>query len=289
MLRKFGEEAFYYTLRPPVLGKSHTIDRFLFETRRGFCAHFASSYVFLMRAAGIPARIVAGYQGGEWNETGGYFAVRQYDAHAWAEVWLANRGWQRVDPTAYVAPSRIEQDLAAAVAQEGTFLSKSVLSPIKLDWMTGIRWRLDAIQYQWQRWVLGYSNDDQVGLLTSLLGEVTGARIAIVVGSSFGVILLFWLFILGLARRREAVSEEYRYFQRIIELLNQRGFNLDASHTPTDILARVQAKQPIWTAELEQFVDGLNRRLYLADGEPSDIKRAFVKLRRKLKEGAKND
>lgn len=131
VLARFSEQAFAYTLNPPTLGERDTIDAFLFDSQRGFCAHYAGSFVFLMRAAGIPARVVVGYQGGEWNDAGQYLAVHQYDAHAWAEVWLAGRGWVRIDPTTAVAPSRTEQGLEAAVQAEGTFLADAVFSPAK--------------------------------------------------------------------------------------------------------------------------------------------------------------
>ncbi|MCB1753809.1 MAG: transglutaminase domain-containing protein, partial [Gammaproteobacteria bacterium] len=104
----FREQPFFYTLYPPPLGESPA-DQFLFETRRGFCEHYATSFTLLMRIAGIPARVVGGYQGGQVNPLGNYLIVRQSDAHAWSEVWLQGRGWQRVDPTVAVAPERIEQ------------------------------------------------------------------------------------------------------------------------------------------------------------------------------------
>jgi hypothetical protein len=113
-LAMFRNEDFYYTLRPPLLG-ANAMDEFLFDSRRGFCEHYASAFVFLMRAAGVPARVVAGYQGGELNPVDGYLVVRQSDAHAWAEIWLAGKGWVRFDPTAAVAPSRIEQGIVAAL------------------------------------------------------------------------------------------------------------------------------------------------------------------------------
>src|SRR5690606_25782031 len=105
-LRMFNEQEFYYTLQPP-LAVDDAIDQFLFETRQGFCEHYAAAFTVLMRAAGIPARVVTGYQGGTLNPVGGYVIVRQRDAHAWAEVWLGEKGWVRVDPTAAVAPNRI--------------------------------------------------------------------------------------------------------------------------------------------------------------------------------------
>src|SRR5262247_1064620 len=115
MLRMFREQEYVYTMRPPLLA-ANVVDEFLFATRRGFCEHFAAAFTVVMRAAGIPARVVTGYQGGEFNPYGGYLLVRQSDAHAWSEVWIDGRGWQRVDPTAAVAPERIERGLIDAVA-----------------------------------------------------------------------------------------------------------------------------------------------------------------------------
>ena len=106
VLRYFQEGGFEYTLTPPRLDRD-SVDDLLFNTRLGFCGHFASAYVALMRAAGLPARVVTGYLGGTWNPVGGYYVVRQSDAHAWAEVWLEGDGWTRVDPTAVVAPERL--------------------------------------------------------------------------------------------------------------------------------------------------------------------------------------
>ncbi|MEL7372926.1 MAG: DUF3488 and transglutaminase-like domain-containing protein, partial [Pseudomonadota bacterium] len=118
VLSHFRNEPFFYTLSPPPLGRN-SVDEFVFETRRGFCEHYASAFAFMMRAAGVPARIVAGYQGGEINPLGGFLTVRQSDAHAWTEIWISNRGWVRVDPTAAVAPQRIEQNLESALLESG--------------------------------------------------------------------------------------------------------------------------------------------------------------------------
>ncbi|MCB1843849.1 MAG: DUF3488 domain-containing transglutaminase family protein, partial [Halioglobus sp.] len=114
VLQRFHEQEYFYTLQPPALGRN-AIDEFLFDTRRGFCEHYASAFAVMMRAAGIPSRIVLGYQGGEWNPLGKHLIVRQSDAHAWTEVWLPNRGWLRVDPTAAVAPERIESGMSGAM------------------------------------------------------------------------------------------------------------------------------------------------------------------------------
>ena len=114
LLRKFRNEEYHYTLDPPRLAEN-AVDEFLFDTRSGFCEHYAAAFTMVMRAAGVPARIVTGYQGGEFNPLGGYLLVRQSDAHAWSEIWVAGRGWLRVDPTAAVAPDRIERGIPASV------------------------------------------------------------------------------------------------------------------------------------------------------------------------------
>ncbi|WP_197350273.1 transglutaminase-like domain-containing protein, partial [Ralstonia solanacearum] len=150
-LKLFSGAPFAYTLEPEPL-RGEQIDDFLFRTRRGFCEHYAGSFVFLMRAAGVPARVVVGYQGGEVNAVSGDVIVRQSDAHAWAEVWLPGRGWVRVDPTAAVAPQRVARGLAGAVPAS-EFRSRRVEEPA---WLRSVRWGLDGLVSGWNRWVLGY-------------------------------------------------------------------------------------------------------------------------------------
>jgi transglutaminase-like putative cysteine protease len=161
-LQYFKHRGLSYTLRPAPLGE-HPIDDFLFETREGFCEHFASSFVFLMRAAGVPARVVTGYQGGELNPIDDYLVVRQADAHAWAEVWLAGKGWERVDPTALAVPLRVNADLAAALPS-GEPLPLVLRQDI--GWMRDTRHRLDALTNRWNQWVLGYNMQSQQRLLS---------------------------------------------------------------------------------------------------------------------------
>ncbi|MEO8165692.1 MAG: DUF3488 and transglutaminase-like domain-containing protein, partial [Betaproteobacteria bacterium] len=151
-LANFREQPFMYTLEPPILN-GDAVDQFLFETRSGFCEHYASAFTVLMRVAGIPARVVTGYLGGEINPVDGYLVVRQSDAHAWSEVWLPDEGWVRVDPTAAVSPLRIERGLAAAVpAFERPLLTRS-----GFDWLKRTRFAWDAVANSWNQWVLGYN------------------------------------------------------------------------------------------------------------------------------------
>ena len=166
-LKLFREQNFVYTLRPPLLGKD-PVDQFLFSTKRGFCEHYATSFVYLMRAAGLPARIVTGYQGGELNPNGNYLIVRQSDAHAWAEVWLENQGWVRVDPTAAVSPARIEQGIGDALrdTDELPMMARHDFPLLKkafLNW--------DNINNDWNQWVLGYDDKKQLEFLSKLSGK----------------------------------------------------------------------------------------------------------------------
>ena len=157
------------------------MDAFLFDTRRGFCEHYASAFVVMMRAAGVPARVVAGYQGGEINPVNRTVIVHQFDAHAWAEVWLPGEGWTRVDPTGAVAPERIEMGLEDAIAGEGTFLPDSPLSPLRyrsIRWLNRLRLQYDALTYRWQSWVVGFDGKVQFDLLRDVFGEVSAGRFA---------------------------------------------------------------------------------------------------------------
>jgi transglutaminase-like putative cysteine protease len=159
VLRWFNEEEFVYTLAPPFLDRD-PVDLFLFDQRRGFCEHYASAFVLLMRAAGIPARVVTGYQGGTINPRGGYLIVRQSDAHAWAEALVDGR-WQRVDPTAAVAPSRVEEGLGAALPSSELV---PFLARLNINWIKTVQLAWDAFNHDWRRNVIGYNNERQRSL-----------------------------------------------------------------------------------------------------------------------------
>jgi len=197
-LLKFNKEEYYYSLNPP-LTQQDSIDEFLFDTREGFCGHFASAFVVLMRAAGIPARIVTGYQGGTLNSVGNYLVIRQRDAHAWAEVWLSEEGWVRVDPTFAVSPARIREGIESA-------LPYSIIEiPLGLQDNIILRdlWRrfsdtFDAMNNRWNQWVLGYDNKKQNQLLEKIgLGGLDWQGLIISIIITIVCLLLaihFWLF-----------------------------------------------------------------------------------------------
>ena len=162
LLQWIRQQDFHYTLKPPVLNK-HRIDEFLFQTRRGFCEHYSSSYVFLLRAAGIPARVVVGYQGGELGRDGRSLEIRQRDAHAWAEAWFAGRGWVRIDPTAAIAPERIERGMDA-MTEDATLFGSDAVSQLQYQQfkvLKEMRELADYASYLWQRDIVGFDHHRQ--------------------------------------------------------------------------------------------------------------------------------
>ena len=203
-LSYFNKQGFVYTLEAPPLGVN-SIDDFLFSTKQGFCEHYASAFVFLMRAANIPARVVTGYQGGEYNDVGNYYIVRQSDAHAWAEVWLADQGWVRVDPTGAIAPDRVQRGLSAALSDKAALPFMERNPP---QWMRDLRFNLDALANQWNQWVLGYDSERQFAFLTRLgMESITWQKMALNMSAGLGlVIAVFALFMLRhlYTRRRRA-------------------------------------------------------------------------------------
>ena len=215
VLDYFRNQPFRYTLNPPLLG-ADGVDEFLFATRAGFCEHYAGAFVVLMRAAGIPARVVTGYQGGEINPVDGYLTVRQSDAHAWAEVWLDERGWTRIDPTAAVAPNRIETNLAGALQRP--LLGELIGGLIQFDGAAGswlrqwhtLRANWDALNNAWNQWVLSYSADTQKNLLQSLgFADPDWRTLAQLLGLS--AVALLALMLLPLLRRRRIDAADALY------------------------------------------------------------------------------
>ena len=180
--RWINQTEFRYTLSPPRLN-TNRIDEFLFDTKAGFCEHYSSSFTFMMRAAGVPARVVAGYQGGELSRGGNVWEVRQKDAHAWTEVWLDGQGWVRVDPTAFVAPERVEQGMDALTQAQGAAMfgdgASAQVSYQQYQMLQTLRRLSDQASYYWQKDVVGYDQDKQADSLlkwfniSSIMQQIT--------------------------------------------------------------------------------------------------------------------
>ncbi len=269
VLRMLNQEEFYYTLEPPLLG-SDPIDRFLFDTREGFCEHYASAFSVLMRNAGIPARIVLGYHGGEVNPLGGHLIVRQSDAHAWVEVWLDGLGWHRVDPTAAVAPERIDIG-ASDAALEGIGETWGFNAPSRLLHRVVMTW--DAVNAKWNAWVLGYGPETQDSFMRWLGMENPNWRkmILTLVGLVVGLVML--VSVLLMLRYRPPPRDP-------AAILYQRFVKKSRIEPRTGETARVFALRVRETGAIpDDIVDNVTNAYLDARYGPDD-EQAFKKLKR---------
>lgn len=237
-----------YTVQPPLMG-AHVADEFLFDHKRGFCEHFAASFVVLMRAADVPARVVTGYQGGERNPVDDTWVIRQSDAHAWAEVWLDGRGWVRIDPTATAAPARIEENLAAAVPAGDPL---PFLAGRGLDWLRDLRFRWWAVNNAWNQWVLGYNPQRQLEFLARLgMNAPDWRKMTAWLAGLTGAVLL--ALIVGLLYRRPRLDPAQRAWQRVSRKLARHGLSCRSWEGPLDFAHRVGQAQPGLAAEIDRI------------------------------------
>ncbi len=253
------EQSFSYTLQPRALS-SDFVDNFLFESQEGFCEHFAGSFVYLMRASGVPARVVVGYQGGELNPLERYLIIRQRDAHAWAEIWLDGKGWQRIDPTAAVAPSRIQSGLSDAVDSADRALIGSGFSTNRLiAWM---QLRAELLGYNWLKWVVNYDTDTQSGFFKRLLGGTEPWRIALFFGLAIASILGFYfaynLFPRASARR----YEESKAYALHLSRLENMGYVKGLDESPLQFAERVAVAMPAWREDLIRIATAFHSLAY---------------------------
>jgi hypothetical protein len=241
-LNYFRNGSFYYTLTPPALG-ANPADEFVFNTREGFCEHYASAFTVMMRAAGIPARVVTGYQGGELNPVGKYFIIRQADAHAWTEVWLENEGWLRVDPTGAVAPDRIAAGLSQAMRADEPVPGRRLDN---LPWLRNTVLLWDAVNTYWNDWVLGYGPELQRTVMERLGFEnprwQTLLALAAAITALFLLVLTFYLaWSFRRVRKADEVQRIYlRFCRRLARLQIQRG----PCEAPATFASRVGQKRP---------------------------------------------
>ena len=270
---------FIYTLRPPALGK-HTVDEFLWGTKKGFCEFYASSFVFFMRAAGVPARVVVGYQGGERHPTENYLLVHQYDAHAWAEVWIKGSGWLRVDPTAAVAPERIEMSFADFFSEQDDFLAESPFSLERMrhiNWLNNLRLKLDSLDYAWAKWVLGYENI-QNDFLMGLLGSINPQRIALFLLLAGGIALLPVFIMLYLSREKNTRDQLDRIFLQYCSRLDKIGLPRQSGEGPRNYAQRISTQAPGLSEQVENLTRLYESARY-AEEQEAELKRLKVALK----------
>ena len=220
ILQWYKKNDFVYTLTPGFLGENR-IDEFLFQSRQGFCEHYASSFAMLMRYVGIPARVVIGYQGGQLALDRASWEVRQLDAHAWTEVHL-NGKWQRVDPTAIIAPQRIDGGMQNYIENDRTILGNK-----EQKWkyrqfavMKNMRIWSDYASYQWQSKVIGYDADKQQSWLSKLGLKTAYASILILLSSILLVVIFYFVWIYY--RNRKYGSAYDRAIQQFSKQLEEQ-------------------------------------------------------------------
>ncbi len=282
-LRKGG---FEYSITPPRLG-ADSVDDFLFNTRRGFCGHFASAFVAIMRAGGVPAHVVTGYLGGEWNAIGGYLIVRQSDAHAWAEVWLEGRGWTRVDPTAVVEPERLTRGIL-------DLLPNAVSAPERMvhasPWLTGLFQRWDAANTWWNDRVLKFDFKAQLDILGRLGVETPDVRD---LGWAFASGLIGWLLWIAwhMGRSAPAVRPDRlaRAYSRLCVKLARIGLERALHQGPLAYADTIRQRRPDIDSHVRALLDqyamlrfGPKSRDTTADSI-ADFERNVARLRLKPK------
>ena len=234
VLAMFRNEPFSYTLQPPLLG-TNSVDDFLYNSKAGFCEHYASAFVFLMRAADVPARVVTGYQGGELNPIDDFLTVRQSDAHAWAEVWLDGRGWVRIDPTAAVAPERVERNLARALPPGEQFnLAQLGMELDNTSLLAQLRFRLGAINNGYNQWILNYDPERRRGMLDTLTDALTNWRILA------GLALAWAVFVVVRTRRRRSRTDPVdALYSALCQQLARLGITRAAAEGPNAFAQRI--------------------------------------------------
>jgi transglutaminase-like putative cysteine protease len=272
LLARFRNEPFFYTTNPPLLGSEHTVDQFLFESRRGFCEHYASAFTFLMRAAGVPARVVTGYQGGVVNPVGNYLVVRQAEAHAWSEVWLAGRGWVRIDPTAAVSPLRIESGIAASIASDDPL---PMLVRGSLPMLSRAGFAMDAVANAWNQWVLSYNTQRQQQLLRNLgidAADWKAVSVMLLAAAAAATLLATLLALRGIlpGRRDPSVAA----WERLCGKLARAGLVRLPSEGPTAYARRVADMRPDLAEPVQQIADAYVRLRY----QPPDPHRPAAAL-----------
>lgn len=281
LMHWFNREPFYYTLNPPKLGRN-SIDDFIFNSRRGFCEHYAGSFVFMLRAAGIPARVVTGYQGGEMSRD--YMIVRQSDAHAWTEAYL-NGQWQRFDPTGAVAPQRVEQGASEALRNDQ---SRSLIDKVEIPFLNSISLNWDAVNFAWQRMVIGFDSDRQSAMWKKL-GIDKPSGVMIVVGLMLAACLWALLILKPFAGlQREKLTPCEKVWRKLAHKLNKQGLRRHPGETVSDYIERACLVWPQHSQTLRKVANNYNEGIYSVTGSDpyrqqtlaTDMKKAVAEIGR---------
>jgi protein-glutamine gamma-glutamyltransferase len=280
------QQEFWYTLNPPPLGySSNQMDRFWFDNKKGFCEHYASAVTFILRSAGIPARIVLGYYGGKWNPITRTVTIAQNNAHAWLEYWQDGVGWQKLDPTAFIATSRID----TVIYNRNTTLSaqSEYLTFSDIPWRQRISLMMDSVVFYSERWFMLYNQNTQQSLLQKLgIGNLPAEKLLQITVTTIPVIFILMGFYYQWRQRRDIdpLTREYHYLQDKFRSLEIMITPSDTLKHQCDLLAK---KYPNLLPVLNHFLNEYEHlRLMLANGNNASGKRdtilLFKSLRRRL-------
>lgn len=282
LLRRFHDEPYYYTLDTPDLG-DNSVDMFFFDTKRGFCEHYASATTFILRAAGIPARVILGYQGGEINTAGNFVQVRQYEAHAWVEYWEQGRGWVTIDPTFQVAPSRIEAGLNQALSadeqqQVGNnalfgYGSSSILTQLRMNW--------ENFNNEWDIFISSYNSDQQRGILQRLFGNTNLTYLGILLVVGVILISMLWMLLLFKPWKREK-DPVLRYYHNFEKLLATQGIKRELGEGPNDFAQRAMQALPNYQQQIKQFNDAFIAQQYAGSDALHRLKKTLEDFKKAL-------
>lgn len=276
ILALINKQNYAYTLQPPKL-LNNSLDQFFFDTKSGFCAHYASAFTFLMRASGVPARMVTGYLGGEYNDSNrseqseerGHLSIYQYDAHAWAEIWIKGKGWVRVDPTGAVDPERVNSGWSTDLLKQQSNLSNDLFSLYQFKnsvWLNGLRLQFDALDYQWTRWVIGFTTDQQVDLLKRWFGNMLPWKLALIIASALMVSMVILMFILSMLNRTKTIVQVQPKWQQLynkaLTKLSKEGVVKPLGMTANDFAKHVREQMPTLAISFTRFNTTYNSLCY---------------------------
>ncbi len=262
VLARINQQNYSYTLQPPLL-TNNSLDQFFFDTKAGFCVHYASAFTFIMRASGIPARLVTGYLGGEYNGlqnteqpsdqsvSNGHLSIYQYDAHAWSEIWVENKGWVRIDPTSAVDPQRVNSGWSNALLQQQSSLNSTLISLYQMKniaWLNALRLKFDALDYQWTRWVIGFTSKRQYDFFNRWFGKMASWKLALIIGVSLVISMIMLMFFLYLFNRstsnKQALSKWQLVYNKALAQLAKQGIDKPIAMTVNDFSKKVRSQYP---------------------------------------------
>lgn len=269
VLHYFRSENFFYTLTPPLL-PDNPVEGFLFDTRSGFCSHYATAFVYLLRIAKIPARVVGGYQGGQYNRLGGFWEIRQADAHAWAEAWLGEKGWVRFDPTAAIAPERVLRGVNIELQLASGEVSFEPLIATSASWLREAKQLWQSVDYNWQRWVINYTPQNQLQLLKrfGIDGIAAIAQWLVLTVGSMTLLLAAWLF------RSQAgqVDMAVRLYRQFCRKLARAGIAIQTGEGPTAFADRAKVRRPDLAAQIDAINSLFIRLRYEPQAHADDLR-----------------